>query len=76
MSENLSTNQNYYEDFFMRETLIVENIILSSYMKINKTQTVKWSKGSGLFCSEKKKKKKKHNCKSRKIKEISSLVKK
>ena len=43
----------------MRETLIVENIILSSYMKINKTQTVKWSKGSGLFCSEKKKKKKK-----------------
>ena len=74
MSENLSTNQNYYEDFFMRETLIVENIILSSYMKINKTQTVKWSKGSGLFCSEKKKKK--HNCKSRKIKEISSLVKK
>ena len=60
----------------MRETLIVENIILSSYMKINKTQTVKWSKGSGLFCSEKKKKKKKHNCKSRKIKEISSLVKK
>ena len=41
----------------MRETLIVENIILSSYMKINKTQTVKWSKGSGLFCSEKKKKK-------------------
>ena len=70
MSENLSTNQNYYEDFFMRETLIVENIILSSYMKINKTQTVKWSKGSGLFCSEKKKKKKKQNCKSRKIKEI------
>ena len=60
----------------MRETLIVENIILSSYMKINKTQTVKWSKGSGLFCSENKKKKKKHNCKSRKIKEISSLVKK
>ena len=57
MSENLSTNQNYYEDFFMRETLIVENIILSSYMKINKTQTVKWSKESGLFCSEKKKKK-------------------
>ena len=40
-------------------------------MKIDKNQTVKWSKGSGLFCS----KKKKHNCKVGKYKKYQVSLK-